>query len=102
LPLCSEVLTYRCRRNCAIVRHDPSLADRHLEYGYRRCLAEQRICSRRCDRNAPPYIAAHWLELERTLAVFDLAEGLIIAVTGAEEFAAPVRGSEFDAVAIAN
>jgi hypothetical protein len=34
--------------------------------------------------------------------VFDLAEGLIIAVTGAEEFAAPVRGSEFDAVAIAN
>ena len=33
----------------------------------------------RCqDDNAPPHIAARWLELERILAVFDLAEGLII------------------------
>jgi hypothetical protein len=47
-------------------------------YGVEHPAKEPQFVERCQDDNAPPHIAARWLELERILAVFDLAEGLII------------------------
>lgn len=47
-------------------------------YGGELSADELKFVQRCQDDNAAPHICAHWIELERILAVFDLVEGLII------------------------
>ena len=51
---------------------------RYFAMGVELIAKEPQFVERCQDDKAQPHIAAHWLELERILAVFDLAEGLII------------------------